>query len=118
MNHFKKLNVWQKSIDLAVDIYKITEEFPNDERYGLSSQMKRSAVSIPCNIAEGAGRNSSKEFNNFLGMSNGSSCELETLLVIANRLELISDEITDERTKSLHEIQRMLTGLQQSLTLN
>lgn len=118
MNHFKKLNVWQKSIDLAVEVYKITEDFPNDEKYGLSSQMRRSAVSIPCNIAEGAGRNSQKEFNNFLGFSNGSSCELETLFIMANRLELITDETIEEKTNSLHEIQRMLSGLQQSLQVN
>lgn len=67
MNRLKELLVWQKAIDLAVDVYKVTEKLPKEERYGLISQINRSVISIPSNIAEGAGRNTAKEFNNFLG---------------------------------------------------
>src|SRR6478752_105162 len=93
MNNYKELKVWQKSVDLAVKRYRSTGNFPREEIYGLTSQIRRSAVSIPSNIAEGAGRNSKKDFNNFLGISNGSSCELETQLIIANRVEFLSEPI-------------------------
>ncbi len=82
MHNLKELKIWNKAIDLTVDVYKATASFPSEERYGLTSQARRSAVSIPSNIAEGAGRNSNKEFSNFLGIANGSSYELQTQLVI------------------------------------
>ena len=88
MNNLKELKIWNKAIDLTVAVYKATSSFPSDERFGLISQSRRSAVSIPSNIAEGAGRNSKKEFSNFLGIANGSSYELQTQLVISNRLSL------------------------------
>ena len=75
MNQFKNLKVWQASVDLAVEVYSITSKFPDKERFGLVSQINRSVVSIPSNIAEGAGRNSKKEFNNFLGIASGSLSE-------------------------------------------
>ena len=78
MHNLKELKIWNKAIDLAVDVYSATTDFPVDERYGLISQSRRAAVSIPSNIAEEAGRNSYKEFNNFLGIANGSSFELQT----------------------------------------
>lgn len=81
MHRYKKLQVWQKSIDLAVEIYKITEKLPKQVQYGLISQINRAVISIFSNIAEGAGRNTNKEFNNFLGYSLGSSFELETQLI-------------------------------------
>jgi four helix bundle protein len=86
MNQYKKLIVWQKSIDLVVKVYEKTNNFPDKEKFGLTTQINRCAVSIASNIAEGAGRNSEKEFNNFLGITLGSSCELETQLIIANKL--------------------------------
>ena len=89
MHNYKQLKIWNKSIDLVVDIYKATAEFPRDERFGLTSQTQRSAVSIPSNIAEGAGRNSGKEFVHFLAVSNGSSYELETQILVAERLNFI-----------------------------
>jgi len=95
MNNLKELKIWNKAINLAVDVYKATSTFPTDERYGLISQSRRAAVSIPSNIAEGAGRNSVKEFNNFLGIANGSSYELQTQLVIANKLAILESEILD-----------------------
>ncbi|MEI7597546.1 MAG: four helix bundle protein [Bacteroidota bacterium] len=90
MNH-KELDVWKNAVDLSVDIYKIISTFPNDEKYGLSSQIKRSAISIASNIAEGCGRKSDKELINFLHISMGSLAELETQIIIAERIELISN---------------------------
>ncbi len=89
MHDYKQLKVWNKSIDLVVDVYKATGDFPKEEKYGLISQMRRSAVSIPSNIAEGAGRNSDKEFCHFLAVAHGSSYELETQVIVSERLELI-----------------------------
>ena len=113
----KELKVWQKSMDLAVEVYSSTSQFPSDEKYGLTSQIRRSAVSIPSNISEGAGRNSSKEFAYFLGIANGSSYELETQVIISSRLNLISKEATDNILTKLDEIQKMNYRLKQSIEI-
>lgn len=118
MHKFKELVVWQKAVDLAVDIYKVTRKFPADERFGLTSQMNRGAVSVPSNIAEGAGRNTDGEFNNFLGIATGSSFELETQLIIANRLNIINAEDFKQTCKEINEVQNMLFGLKKSLNIN
>ena len=89
MHNLKELKIWQKAIDLAVDVYKATRYFPKEETYNLTAQTRRSAISIPSNIAESAGRNSVNEFVHFLGISNGSSYELQTQLIISNRLDLL-----------------------------
>jgi len=89
MHKVEKLKVWQRSIELAKEVYQAISELPNDETYGLSMQIKRSAVSIASNIAEGAGRNTNKEFNHFLGIANGSSYELQTQLLLNEKLSLI-----------------------------
>ena len=115
MNNLKELKIWNKAIDLAVDVYKATSTFPTDERFGLTSQSRRAAVSIPSNIAEGAGRNSVKEFNNFLGIANGSSYELQTQLVIANKLAILESEILDPLLDQIDELQKMSYGFQQML---
>ena len=115
MNNLKELKIWNKAIDLSVDVYKATASFPVDERFGLTSQSRRAAVSIPSNIAEGAGRNSSKEFNNFLGIANGSSFELQTQLVLANKLELLNNEILDKLLNQIDELQKMNYAFQQML---
>jgi four helix bundle protein len=106
MHNLKELKIWNKAIDLTVEVYKATANFPSDERFGLTSQLRRSAVSIPSNIAEGAGRNSNKEFSNFLGIANGSSYELQTQLVIANRLSLLDGEILNSLLKEIDELQK------------
>ena len=116
MNNYKELKVWQKSVDLAVKIYEATKEFPHEEIYGLTSQIRRRAVSIPSNIAEGAGRNPKKDFNNFLGISNGSSCELDTQLIIANRVSFLDSTILEMLQQNSTEIQKMNWALQKSLT--
>ncbi|KRT15342.1 four helix bundle protein [Pedobacter ginsenosidimutans] len=115
MNNLKELKIWNKAIDLAVNVYKATSTFPNDERFGLISQSRRAAVSIPSNIAEGAGRNSTKEFNHFLGIANGSSYELQTQLVIANKLAILESEILDPLLTQIDELQKMTYGFQQML---
>jgi four helix bundle protein len=115
MNNLKELKIWNKAIDLAVDVYKATSTFPSYERFGLISQSRRAAVSIPSNIAEGAGRNSVKEFNNFLGIANGSSYELQTQLVIANKLAILESEILDPLLTQIDELQKMTYGFQQML---
>lgn len=116
MHHFKNLKVWQKSIDLTTAIYFITTSFPADEKYVLTSQIRRAAVSVPSNIAEGAGRKSPKEFNHFLTISTGSIFELETQIIVAHRLKLIDELLMNEISLKISEIQKMLYGLQKSIS--
>lgn len=111
----KKLDVWNKSIDLTVDIYKLSESFPKSEVYGLTGQMRRAAVSVASNIAEGAARQTKKEFINFLHMAQGSVSELDTQLVIASKLGYFSEGIHGEIESRLETISKMLTGLIKSL---
>ena len=115
MHNLKELKIWNKAIDLTVDVYKATANFPSEEKYGLTSQARRSAVSIHSNIAEGAGRNSNKDFNNFLGIANGSSYELQTQLVISNKLSLLSNDILDDLLKQIDEVQKMTFAFQRTL---
>lgn len=115
MKDFKSLKIWHKGINLVVDIYKTSKEFPQEELYGLTSQMRRSAISIPSNIAEGSGRNSDKEFNRFLDISLGSSFELETQIIIAHELEFLSNEDFLKLIDKVQEEQKMITGLQKSI---
>jgi four helix bundle protein len=108
---YKDLIVWQKSIDLSIKIYKITFLFPKDELFGLSSQMKRSAVSIPSNIAEGRHRGTRKDFASFLRISLGSSAELQTQLEISKKLSFVNELDYNECNKMLDEIMRMLNAM-------
>lgn len=117
MNRYKELLVWQKAIDLAVEVYQVTEKLPKEEKYGLISQINRSVVSIPSNIAEGAGRNSNKELNNFLGIAQGSAFELDTQLIISNRLKFISNQEYQNIEVQLVHIQNMVARLKKSLNL-
>ncbi len=115
MKDFKKLNVWQKSIELVASIYKISKKFPAAEKYGLTSQVTRSAVSIPSNIAEGSSRFSERDYFRFLEIALGSAFELETQLIIIEKLNYIeSSEISNliEQTKT---VQKMLSGLMSKL---
>ncbi|WP_271393917.1 four helix bundle protein [Aequorivita sinensis] len=107
MHNFQELKIWQKSMDIAEQTYRITTKFPKEEKYGLTSQVKRSAISVPSNIAEGAGRNTDGEFKNFLGIANGSSNELFTQLVLSQRLELVSENTVKPILNELIEIQKM-----------
>lgn len=111
MNTHKDLTAWQKSMDLVTELYKITKTFPSDEMYGLTSQIRRSAVSIPSNIAEGAGRRYKREYVRFLHISLGSLSELETQITIAFNLEYISKETYKKIDNQITEIIRMLVSL-------
>jgi four helix bundle protein len=111
----KRLEVWNKAVDLSVDIYKITENFPKSEIYGLISQMRRAAVSVPGNIAEGAARQTHKEFINYLHMAQGSLSELDTQLVIAQKLDYLTIELFKEIENCTETISKMITGLIKSL---
>ena len=115
MHDYKKLNVWKNSMKLVSDIYNFTKKFPKEEVYALTSQIRRSAISIPSNISEGAGRSSEKEFNNFLSFSYGSTCELETQLLIAKNLDYISDIELDMLLNDLYQIQKMIIKLKEKL---
>ncbi|WP_456421311.1 four helix bundle protein [Lutibacter sp.] len=111
MDH-KNLDVWKTSIDLVAEVYKVTKAFPKNEEYGITSQMRRSAVSVPSNISEGAGRDSKKEYVRFLNISIGSLSELETQMIIAQRLKYINDStIFDEIVK----VRKLLVGLKKYL---
>lgn len=110
-----QLNVWKKAIEFVKRIYQITGGFPSEEKFGLVSQMRRSAISIPSNISEGAGRNNKKEFNQFLGIAQGSSSELETQLIIARELALLNGQVADELINELDSISKMIIGLQRSV---
>jgi four helix bundle protein len=110
-----ELDVWQKSIDLVMELYKITESFPAEERYGLISQIQRAGVSIPSNIAEGWGRGSTKEYVQYLRISRGSLAELETHLIIAQKLNYISEKNIMDLQNKITIIGKMLNNLMKSL---
>ena len=110
MNTHRNLLVWKKSIDFVTKIYKITEHFPKTEMYGLTSQLRRAAVLIPSNIAEGSARNSDKELVHFLHVSRASAAEIETQLLISKNLNYI-EASKDHLTNDLVEILKMLTSL-------
>ncbi len=115
MHNFKDLKVWQKAVDFAVKIYSVTRSYPNDEKFGLVSQMRRAGVSIPSNIAEGCAKTSSKSFVNSLELSLGESFELETQLIISERVGILDPEIAKEMETDLSEVQRMIMGLKTSI---
>lgn len=115
MHNIKELKIWNKAIELAFEVYELTSRFPSDEKFGLISQTRRCAVSISSNISEGAGRNSAGEFKQFLGIANGSSYELQTQLIIANKLGFLEIEETDKILDKIDEIQKMNYKLQVSL---
>jgi four helix bundle protein len=108
---FRDLLVWQKAIDLVVECYKVSDAFPKSEMYGLTSQLRRAAVSVPTNIAEGKGRRSTNSYLHFLDISYGSLMEIETLLEIATRLSLLASEGLKPLLARTAEIGRMLNGL-------
>lgn len=107
----EKLKVWKMGFDIVIKTYKMTKFFPKEEKYGLSSQMTKAAVSIPSNVSEGSSRSSQKEYARFLEIALGSSFELETQMLIARELELMSNEESREVLGLLEEEQKMLTSL-------
>jgi four helix bundle protein len=115
LKNYKDLKVWQKSYELCLKIYTITAKFPREEIYGLTSQIRRSVVSIPSNIAEGYGRQTTKDYIRMLYISYGSVCELETQILLAGGLDLIERSELGTLKKDIAEIERMLTALIKSL---
>ncbi|KAA6457904.1 four helix bundle protein [Acidobacteria bacterium AB60] len=108
---FRELVVWQKSMDLATAVYRMTSGFPRDELYGLTNQIRRCAVSVPSNIAEGQGRMSKGEFRQFLGVARGSNFELQTQLELARRLGLGDPKLLDEADGLSHEVGKMIFAI-------
>jgi len=113
---FRDLQVWQRAMQLAVAVYRLTSDFPREEQFGLTAQIRRSAVSIPSNIAEGQGRMSAGEFRQFLGIARGSNCEVQTQLEIARALGFGKAKLIDEAEALSNEVRKMLFGILQSLT--
>lgn len=111
MYNYRDLIVWQKSMDLVESLYKLTSSFPDTEKFGLTSQIRRCAVSIPSNIAEGSGRKSKKAFRSFLEISNGSINELKTQIEISKRIGILKDDDLQNIFKQCDEIQKMTFSL-------
>jgi four helix bundle protein len=107
----KKLEAWKQSMDLVIEIYRTTENFPSQEIYGLTNQIRRAAISIPSNIAEGAARQTKKEFTNYLHMAQGSLSELDTQIELASRLGYFDQETFRMLDERLERIDKMITGL-------
>ena len=112
---YRELKIWQRSMDLTVQTYELTRRFPSEEKYGLSSQMRRAAASAPANIAEGQARRSKKEFLQMLSIARGSLAELETFVTLSERLGLIRRETSNSLLEDCAEINRMMNGLMRSL---
>ena len=115
MNYFKELKVWQKAIEMVTEIYLRSRSFPQEELYGLTSQIRRSAISVASNIAEGCGRKTDKDFSNFLGIALGSAFEVETQLIICRNLKFIEEKDFEHLESEIHHIQNMIIKLQSTL---
>lgn len=113
MRPHHQLEAWKKAVDFVVMVYKATDGFPKEEKFGLTSQIRRAVVSIPANIAEGAGRQSPKEFAHFLSIAQGSASELETEILIAYRLDFLSKEKYSDLYQELDQVGGLITGLSQ-----
>jgi len=111
IKNFKELRIWQKGIEIVKDIYNLTRKFPKEETYGITSQMRRSAISIPSNIAEGFKRNYNKEYSQFLHMSLGSAAELETQLIIAKELGFANEKDIVDICEKLNYLSKMISSL-------
>ena len=115
MHRFKNLEIWKRSVQLATSVYLVTSKFPECEKFGLTAQIRRSVVSLGSNIAEGAGRITNKDFKHFLSIAYGSSCELETQLIISKNLKLISEAEVDVLFNEIDELQKMIYSFSKSL---
>lgn len=115
IRNFKSLDIWRRSRQLVKEVYLATEQFPSDEKFGLISQIKRSAVSVPSNIAEGCGQKTEKQLKYYLNIAIGSSCELETQLYLSFDLSFISEHEMAELTREITEIRKMIIGYQKTL---
>ena len=116
-NKFENLDVWKKAKDLAIEVYRVSNKYPQSEQFAITSQTTRAVVSISCNIAEGSGRPSKKDFSHFLNIANGSAFELENLIIIAFELDYISLEDKQRILNDINIIEKMINGLKRSLNL-
>nr|WP_114985678.1 four helix bundle protein [Cyclonatronum proteinivorum] len=116
LKSYRELTVWKKSIDLSIQIYRLTSSFPTEEKFGIISQMRRAATSIPANIAEGQARRTTGEFLQSLGIARGSLAELEIFLIISERLQLATATDCNSLLRDCEEISKMLNGLMKALT--
>lgn len=116
INSYKDLLIWRKGIDIVINIYTMTESFPKEELFALTSQIKRAAISIPSNISEGYGRNTDKSFSHFLDIARGSLYELETQLIIAKELKLIlNNELYNKISLLIEEESKMINAFSKTL---
>ena len=115
LKNYKELKVWQKSYQLCLEMYKVTKTFPKNEGFGLTSQMRRATRSIPSNIAEGYGRKTTPEYLRFLYIAYGSTCELETQMLLSGDLGYLNKENLSELQRDIGEVERMLKALIKSL---
>lgn len=115
MQSYRELVAWQKAMDLTAEVYRITKSFPNDELYGITSQLRRASVSVPANIAEGQGRQTTGEFRQFLGHARGSLLETETHILLAMRLRYIPEAAGEVLLRQTAELGKVLNGLIASL---
>ena len=115
LQSYRDLLVWQRALELAVRIYRVSEKFPKSEIYGLTSQLRRAAVSVPSNVAEGYGRSSRKEYLQFLSVAQGSLKELETQIILAQRLSYTSEKDAEDVLSASETVGKMLGGLMRSL---
>jgi four helix bundle protein len=118
MRDFRKIQVWERAHHFTLQIYKITSSFPKAEIYGLTSQMRRAATSIPSNIAEGCGRDTQAELARFVHIAGGSASELDYQLVLAHDLGYVGDEIYPDLNSEINEIKRMLNGFEKAVQAN
>lgn len=114
-HNFKNLEIWKRSRKLVKEVYLITQAFPSEEKFGLISQLRRAAISVPSNIAEGCSRGTPSQFNHFLNIAIGSNCEVETQLYLSFDLEFISEVDLNKLVKELTEIRKMIIGFQERL---
>ncbi len=112
MHNFKELKIWQKAVDLATDVYTLTSNYPEGEKFNLVSQMRRAAISISSNIAEGAGRNTNKDFARFLSIAYASLYELESQLFVSQKLNFIKE---NKLYTNIDELQKMIYGFKKTL---
>ncbi len=111
MRNFRKYQVWELGHQITLDVYKLSKQFPKDEQYGLTSQMRRASSSVPANIAEGCGRESEAEFKRFLVIANGSATELEYFLILVKDLKLASEENVEALILKVDQLKRSLNKL-------
>ncbi|MDY0221448.1 MAG: four helix bundle protein [Desulfobacterium sp.] len=110
MKDFRKLKVWEKAHDFTLQVYRVTKNFPSDERFGLTAQLRRAAASVPTNIAEGCGRDSERELARFMSIAAGSASEVEYQLILACDLRYLQDETYRELNQHINEVKKMLNG--------